>query len=59
MNLVETIEKQVYNDNKEAPAYSFIATPIVSGASGNVIFSPFNGFLSGADASPITESDLA
>jgi len=59
MNLVETIEKQVYNDNKEAPAYSYIATQIVLGQSGNVIFSPLMGFLSGADDSPITESELA
>jgi len=39
MNLVEKIEKQVYNDDESNSYYSFSVTDIL-GNSGDVVFSP-------------------
>ena len=39
MNLVEKIEKQVYNDDESNPYYSFSVNDIF-GNSGDVVFSP-------------------
>ncbi len=41
MNLVEKIEKQVYNDDKSNPYYSFSVMDIFWGLhNGDVVFSP-------------------
>lgn len=63
MNLVEKIEKQVYNDDKSNPYYSFSVTDIL-GNIGDVVFSPQRKPLDLPDEDTtlrfsIDESDLA
>lgn len=63
MNLVEKIEKQVYNDNKSNPYYSFRVDDII-GNMGDVVFSPQMQPVDLPDSETaymlsITESDLA
>lgn len=68
MNLVEKIEKQVYNDDKSLPYYTFsvkeFETDIRMATGGpDVVFSPqmrpVDNPAFGLTAYPITESDLA